>query len=771
MSEPEPVPDQPGSLEEADQVDRLCDQFEAALRQGRATAIEEVLAVVPEFARIELLRELVALEVEVRRGRGETISFLSYFRRFPDAAPVLEELQREWNLRDSSGFIAIRDPVKCDGNVNAETIALPNAPRQKIKQFELLSILGHGGFGTVWRAKDTLLERDVAVKVPRKDRVMGMNMALFLREARAAASLRHPNIVAIHEVGEENSSAFIVSDLVEGVSLRVWLDAVHPSTTESAMLVAKLATAAHHAHERGIIHRDLKPANVLIDHRGEPHIADFGLAKRESAEDSLAVGDQLVGTPAYMAPEQARGDHKAIDCRTDVYALGAILYEMLTGQRAFNGELAMMLKQIQHVPPVAPRKIKPEIPRELEAICLKCLAKDPAQRYQTAQALADDLHRHIGGETLLGIPAAMPVRVHKWFRRHRRAVISGFTLALVVSGLSVVLQSHFWPTVPSHQRQVEFRTEPPGCEITVVPIDPDTGEPDPTKIQYAIGVTQNTQNTTSRKQLTMLLDTGDYLVVAVLKDDPSRFHEVFRHVPKRGEIPGHWDHQTWSAGRATEGKADVVILPIIRIPAPDVATDMGFVEAIENLKPPKEPNRAGADHPSWRIPAFFVDLDDTGRPDISTLGPRFGTGVSHLERQGKRLPSAAELYALTAVKCPPRPSVNDQTAEPIDEPPCELARGKKIFHLHSRYWEWTTTRPGGPFSGMEYSNRLPDLPILRMVGGGAKPDAELPNNPPSATGFHWQSENNPELPTGYRGVRSAKARCKKEDFARPVEKP
>jgi serine/threonine protein kinase len=527
-------------------VDRLCDQFEAALRRGEAASIEQFLAGFPAAHRTELLRELVALEIDFRRARGETISFPHYFQRFPDAAKLLHEMQKVWNLQDSSGFIAVRDPVQMRDNV--ETVAYMPASPQRIRQFELLSVLGHGGFGAVWRARDTLLQREFAVKVPRKDRLFGMNMALFLREARAAAKLRHPNIVAIHEVGEEDSSAFIVSDFVDGMSLKAWLEIMHPTTTESAMLVAKLATAAQHAHERGIVHRDLKPANVLIDRLGEPHIADFGLAKRDTSEDSLAVSDQLVGTPAYMAPEQARGDHKAIDRRTDVYALGAILYEMLTGQRAFSGEIAMMLNQIQHVPPKAPRKIKPEIPRELEAICLKCLEKDPAKRYATAQELADDLHRHIAGQTLLGIPTPVPVRMQKWLYRHRRLMLPIAAIALVVAGLSVFLYSHLRPAIPSDLRQVQFKTMPHGCEITVVPIDPDTGEPDPTKIQQAIGVTQEPDR---RDQLTMSLTPGDYLVIAVLKDDASRFHEVLRHVPRVGEepIPGALWHQQWTGGR------------------------------------------------------------------------------------------------------------------------------------------------------------------------------------------------------------------------------
>ncbi len=764
MSEPEPAPPETRPLEITDRIDRLCDQFEAALRSGKAASIEGLLAAVSESDRPELLQELVALEIEFRRSNGEAISFLQYYRRFPCAAKILDVLQNEWNLRDSSGFIAVRDPVKLD--VNIDTIALPNAPRQKIKQFELLSILGHGGFGTVWRARDTLLQRDVAVKVPRKDRVIGMNMSLFLREARAAAKLRHPNIVAIHEVGEEDSSAFIVSDLVDGVSLRIWLETVRPSNTKSAMLVAKLATAAHHAHEHGVVHRDLKPSNILIDLRGEPHIADFGLAKRDAVEDSLAIDGQLVGTPAYMSPEQANGAHEAVDRRTDVYALGAILYELLTGQRAFSGEMSLMLNQIRHVPPQSPRKIKPEIPRELEAICLKCLAKAPAERYATAQDLANDLHRHIGGETLLGIPAAIPRRVHKWFRRNRRIVLTTLAVAVVASSLAVFFHSHFRPVVPSHMRQVEFNTVPSGCEITVVAIDPDTGEPDPTKIQDAVGVTQDLN---SRTPLTMTLAPGDYLVVAVLKDGSSWFHEVLRHVPMTGElpIPTAAPHQSWGVvkGKEKGNKSHIVVAHEIRIPPPDVTTDMGFVDVTDRLQLPLLSTTSQAEPQRWHVPAFFVDLHEFS---FRSARANFGGCLSILERDGKRFPSAAELYELAAVACPPQALNSGNDSGEASEPPCLLTRGKQITGLHSGNWEWTTTRPGGPFSGLAYSNRLPDLSILRMVGCGAMPATDDSNHSLSMTSFHWQSEHNIELPVSYRGVRSAKPRRKPEDFVKPV---
>jgi eukaryotic-like serine/threonine-protein kinase len=767
MSKVEPKPlERPLSLSE--QVDRVCDQFETALRNGQKPRIEEFLAAFPEAGRDVLLRELVTLEIDSRGGKGETTTFAAYYQRFPDAAPILDALQAEWNARNAGQAMEAQAPVAAD--VNAETIMLPNAPRQRIKHFELLSIVGEGGFGTVWRARDTVLRRDVAVKVPRKDRMQWVNLPLFLREARAAAHLRHPNIVAIHEVGEDDSSAFIVSDFVDGCSLKTWLKTAHMSSTEAALLIGKLAAAAHHAHEHGIVHRDLKPANVLLDIRGEPHIADFGLAKHEFIEDSLAISDQLVGTPAYMAPEQACGDHQAIDRRTDVYALGVILYELLTGRTPFLGAPSLLLHQIQHVSPAPPRQVNPAIPRDLEAICLKCLAKDRAQRYATAQELADDLHRFIGGETLRGIPMPMQYRVQKWLRRHRRAVVVALAIAVMASGLAASIA---WlmhpPTTPAEFRTCHFTTQPSGCEITVVAIDPDTGEPDPTKIQVAKGFTP----------LTMRLTPRDYLIVAVVPGE-LRFHEVYRYVPTPWDtlVVNNAEHPisgSWNARKS--GEVDITE---IVIPGFDVTVGMGFVEGTDRLEATGPRN---SDTPErWHVPAFFVDVrellepeQETRRRDALPVPPRktlvrmFDERLAiRLEGEGKRFPSAAELYYLSTVVCPaPKPTDRDAA----EQPACVLPdrSNTQVEGVHSGLWEWTTTRPGGPFSGMVYSPTMGDFTNLRMVGCGDR--SSVQDSSLSGTGLKLQSEMGNELgpsPAGARGVRSAKPRCKPEDFVRPV---
>ena len=359
-----------------------------------------------------------------------------------DAHPALaDDLERFFAAHDDMERLTrpLRDVAMA---ARVDDTALHDGPGRRLPfpvefgDYVLLEILGEGGMGIVYRAHHRLLNRDVALK-----QILGGPMAResdverFRIEAEAVAQLQHPNIVAIHDVGEHEGRHYLTMSLIEGGSLADRLGRFRNDPRAAARLMADVAGAVQHAHERGILHRDLKPSNILVDRDVRPHVTDFGLARRIGSESTLTGSGAILGSPSYMAPEQAGGRTKEITTATDVYGLGAILYALLTGRPPFRGDSVLeTMEQVRSNPPEPPRRLNPLVDRDLETIVLKAMARERDARYATAKELADDLLRFLGGEPVHARRPGVFDRTWKWTQRHRALVTAG-VLTLLVSVL------------------------------------------------------------------------------------------------------------------------------------------------------------------------------------------------------------------------------------------------------------------------------------------------------------------------------------------------
>lgn len=482
------------------EVDACCDRFEKAWSEGEQVLAEEEIQNLPEKARRHAIRELLLIEWQcrsktveepaARKALVERMSLTKTLVEFGiDLTEVLDAAAKDLNQtilftpsgqrvdskRSDSAALHLRCPhcqngvellpdapleqitcVSCGSTFGLTGSNLPADTPKEIGRFKLIEKIGIGGFGTVWRARDPELDREVAIKVPRRSQLMQHEAELFFREARAAAQLSHPNIVPIHEVGRDaKGSIYIVSDLIRGTSLAGRLKDNQPTLRTTVQLLVTIAEALNYAHEKGVIHRDLKPSNIMLElpeaekgelsdpiSFGKPYLMDFGLAKREVGEITMTIEGQVLGTPAYMSPEQAGGQTKWIDRRSDIYSLGVMLFQLLTGELPFRGTAQSQIQQRQEDDAPLVRRLSPKIPLDLSTICAKCLERDQNKRYSTAAEVAEELNRYLRGEPVLARPISRAGQAVRWAKRYPAraiALVLGSVLAVVGPTAAVVI--------------------------------------------------------------------------------------------------------------------------------------------------------------------------------------------------------------------------------------------------------------------------------------------------------------------------------------------
>jgi hypothetical protein len=427
-------------------------ELEARIRRGRLRSADDLREDFPAaWADPESKLELVFAEYVYRVANGEQPSRDDWFSRYPE---FHRRLGRLFGLHDLMAGGDTHRPAATVGN--APPVPTVPADGDHPDGYEVLGEIGRGGMAVVYQARQIELNRMVALKVLRWGGWEGPDDARRVRrEAELVARLQHPNIVQVIEVGEWDGSPFLALEYVPGGTLADAIASTHRqgktgiSTAEAVALVELLARATQYAHEQGVVHRDLKPANVLLadDPAGpfaRPKVTDFGLAVSTELSAAVSQSAMLAGTPCYMTPEQATARRDAVGPRTDVYALGGILYELLTGRPPFQGATVLeTLDLVRHAEPVPPRLLRPAVPRDLETVCLKCLAKDPARRYPTADALGDDLTRFRDGRPITARPVGAVERAWKWCRR--QPLVAGMLCGLLVAVLvAMVLPSVFW---------------------------------------------------------------------------------------------------------------------------------------------------------------------------------------------------------------------------------------------------------------------------------------------------------------------------------------
>ncbi|MGP0063983.1 MAG: protein kinase domain-containing protein [Isosphaeraceae bacterium] len=409
-------------------------------RAGERIPAEAYLSLSPTLhGNGEAAFELIYGEYLVRESLGESPKLEEFFWRFPGFA---DRLRRQLNLHEALGEEAER--TEMEFGADGPEVAIGGSTLPVVPGFEILGILGQGGMSVVYLARQTALNRRVALKVIHAKVYNDPEIAARFRdEAEAAARFQHPSIIQVYEVGEFDGLGYLVLEYAPGGSLQQKLAGTPQKPRDAAETIEYLARALHYAHQHQIVHRDLKPANVVLTEDGIPKVTDFGLAKLMEREGGLTRTGDIMGTPSYMAPEQARGTPSDVTAAADIYALGAILYEMLTGRPPFKGATPLStLSQVTGQEPVSPGRLQRNLPSEIETICLKCLEKEPRKRYATALELAEDLRRFLDDRPILARRIGRAEWLWRWCRREpvKAGLAAGLVAALMLGFLGVAVQ-------------------------------------------------------------------------------------------------------------------------------------------------------------------------------------------------------------------------------------------------------------------------------------------------------------------------------------------
>jgi WD40 repeat protein/tRNA A-37 threonylcarbamoyl transferase component Bud32/tetratricopeptide (TPR) repeat protein len=454
-------------------INAAADRFERAWRAGSRPRIEDYLAEAEPELRAALLEELLRVERELRRRDGEDPGLEEYSLRFSQHAELIQAVFGPGPDRpDTEGQpagSATTAPLPASDQPGDNGDLPPGTFIRYFGDYEIRAEIGRGGMGVVYKARQISLNRPVALKMIRSAALASDDeIRRFRNEAEAVARLDHPHIVSVYEVGEHDGRRYFSMKLIAGPSLHEALGPFKSDPRAAARLMVTVAEAVHHAHQRGILHRDLKPSNILLDDRGRPHITDFGLARRLEGDEAMTLSGAVLGTPAYMAPEQAGGHKRLVTTLSDVYGLGAVLYALLTGVAPYRGETPLeTLDRVRREPVVPPSRANSKVPRDLEVICLKCLEKDPERRYASAQAVAEDLSRYLAGQPIAARATGPMERAWLWCRRNPRLAGAAGTTAAALVAVAAIAVAYGVEQARARRRIDGLLTEQKGLNETV----------------------------------------------------------------------------------------------------------------------------------------------------------------------------------------------------------------------------------------------------------------------------------------------------------------